>query len=306
MKITTWNVNQFCGNKFWRIPFLEKEQIWKDINKKIFNKIELFLQDENDLLFLNEVPTGEIFSKFQDECKKIGVVIIDAASDINDVGRKRPYKTIALFKGNNYTYAFGNNQDEYFDYMNDKFNREATFVNLKNGEEVAISGNDIGRVIVVKSVNTKRYYIGMHIPDSTYSVEGYKEKESFQQPKQFIKNLSKLVDYLIKNDNNNCEIVCCGDTNIGEISPKKEEFQKFLDDNSMVDVWREMGRDVNEFTYINKKTRIDKFLISKNLLNRINDIELDKEIELNGSNNNNVYLKLSDHYPISIEINKTK
>ena len=226
MKITTWNVNQFCGNRFWGISFLEKERIWKDINKIILNKIELFLQDENDLLFLNEVPTGEIFSKFQDECKEKRIVILDAASDVNDVGRKRPYKTIALFKGNNFTYAFGDSKKDYFDYMNDKFKWKATFVNLKSGEEVVKPGNDIGRVIIVKSVNTKRYYIGMHIPDSTYSIKGDEEKESFQQPKQFIKNLSKLVN-LIKDDNSDCEIVCCGDTNIGKKVLKKKNFKNF-------------------------------------------------------------------------------
>lgn len=292
MKITTWNVNQFCGNDEWTIinelktRNYIKERIWDEIVKEpLLNKIESFLKDENDLLFLNEVPikdrnsTNKISNEFRNWCDQKGIVIIESQKRESE-----HFKTIALFKKDSgYDYAFNN----YDEKMEEIFNT-----------------SDAIRVVALKN-KANAIFIGCHFQSNT------------KYMKEFYEKTEKLVNEIKKIYGENSKIVCCGDTNI--YNNNKNILENFLNEVKLKDAWikenkyryddeKGMTRKY-EYKKCIYKNRVDRILISESFMCDYKfyvDGKWVDEKDYDSEHNNfiidsSIGFEYSDHYPISIE-----
>lgn len=322
MKITTWNVNQFCGNKSWKIKQKQKEQIWNSIKEKVFDRIKSFLKNDEDILFLDEVPVADsnkknelsnIYSDFIAKCKSKGYEIFDSSDDNQSTIKKDEkfnFKTIALCKKSGvYNLGFGDKEEEYYKYMKNKFKFSIECYGSNKGKTGDVVGtylgNDYFRTIVIKN-NKNQVFLGIHVP-SEMNYENMLIKSYFH-------NLKLLIDDIKAKYGDECRIVCCGDINIyNKTNPNYYVLDQFLKNNKLEDARTKDDERGMTHKYYKEgkcyKNRIDRIFIS-------NSIENDYKLYIDGKNvedrdydvehknfivNEELGLELSDHYPLSIE-----
>ena len=293
------------------------------------------MQDDDDLLFLNEVPVAnsdkkqeisDIYNEFVKECNDKGYDIFDSSDD-NKSTRNREnilhYKSIALCKKDvgKYSYVFGKKDDEYndyYDYMKKRFEFEIKDVIVCDNDSKKIGkvhevykGNDYFRTIVVKNCKGE-IFIGIHIPSES--------KYENMLIKSYFHNLNLLIIDIKAKYGADCKIVCSGDTNIyKETNPNYDELVQFLKNNKLVDSWTKDNRHKNDdkkgmTSSYNKngkkgKNRIDRIFISDSIKAGYKFYVNNQDVEDSNYNvehkdfivDEKLGLELSDHYPISIE-----
>ena len=142
MNIITWNVNRFDGTLDWyNTNYDLEEEGRKFFAKKIYQKLELCLEGEDDIAILQEFPSREL--------KKDGDVIFEAFKNIftdkfivhtwynnaekNNVNKTVLNLTVAIAK-NSSAWALNSLEDRIINYgkENNKYNYINRYVELHN------------------------------------------------------------------------------------------------------------------------------------------------------------------------------
>ena len=258
MKISSWNVNS--------------------VRARITNILNYLKSSNPDILMIQEIKTEEKNFPFSD-FKNLGYE--------SHVFGQKSYNGVAFLSKVN------------IDKINIQFFKD------KNNQSRIIAG-DINN----KSKNIK--LINIYVPNGNpVDTEKYEYKKDWYN--SFIK---KVKETLAQNEN----IIIGGDFNVIPEKIDVYDFKKYENDAlfkleirkkfkelinlGFQDVYRYFNKDKHEYTFWdymagawqkNHGMRIDHFLISKNLLSNIKNINIDKKPRSK--------IKPSDHTPIELELN---
>jgi len=258
MKISSWNVNS--------------------VRARITNILNYLKSSNPDILMIQEIKTEEKNFPFSD-FKNLGYE--------SHVFGQKSYNGVAFLSKVN------------IDKINIQFFKD------KNNQSRIIAGD-----IKNKSKNIK--LINIYVPNGNpVDTEKYEYKKDWYS--SFIK---KVKETLSQNEN----IIIGGDFNVIPEKIDVYDFKKYENDAlfkleirkkfkelinlGFQDVYRYFNKDKHEYTFWdymagawqkNYGMRIDHFLISKNLLSNIKNINIDKKPRSK--------IKPSDHTPIELELN---
>ena len=258
MKISSWNVNS--------------------VRARITNILNYLKSSNPDILMIQEIKTEERNFPFND-FKNLGYE--------SHVFGQKSYNGVAFLSKVN------------IDKINIQFFKD------KNNQSRIITGD-----IKNKSKNIK--LINIYVPNGNpVDTEKYEYKKDWYN--SFIK---KVKETLAQNEN----IIIGGDFNVIPEKIDVYDFKKYENDAlfkleirkkfkelinlGFQDVYRYFNKDKHEYTFWdymagawqkNYGMRIDHFLISKNLLSNIKNVNIDKKPRSK--------IKPSDHTPIELELN---
>ena len=258
MKISSWNVNS--------------------VRARITNILNYLKSSSPDILMIQEIKTEEKNFPFND-FKNLGYE--------SHVFGQKSYNGVAFLSKVN------------IDKINIKFFKD------KNNQSRIITGD-----IKNKSKNIK--LINIYVPNGNpVDTEKYEYKKDWYN--SFIK---KVKETLAQNEN----IIIGGDFNVIPEKIDVYDFKKYENDAlfkleirkkfkelinlGFQDIYRYFNKDKHDYTFWdymagawqkNHGMRIDHFLISKNLLSNIKNINIDKKPRSK--------IKPSDHTPIELELN---
>ena len=258
MKISSWNVNS--------------------VRARIINIITYLKYSSPDVLMIQEIKTEEKNFPFND------------------------FKTLGYE-----SYVFGQKSYNGVAFLS-KFKIDdvnLNFIEDKNKQSRVIVGNIKNKSKIIKLIN-------IYVPNGNpVDTEKYKYKKYWLET--FIK---KIKENLLKNSN----IIIGGDFNVIPEEIDVYNYKKYENDALFKLEIRKKFRELinigfeDAYRYLNKKTeeytfwdymsgswqknhgmRIDHFLVSRNLLEKIKKVKIDKKPRSK--------LKPSDHTPIELEIN---
>ena len=258
MKISSWNVNS--------------------VRARILNIVNYIKYSSPDILMIQEIKTEENNFPFND-FKNLGYA--------SYVHGQKSYNGVAFLSKVNIS------------------NISIKFINDKNNQSRIIVGDIKLKSKIIKLVN-------VYVPNGNpIGTDKYEYKKEWYN--SFIKKIGKI---LIENKN----IIIGGDFNIIPEEIDVYDYTKYENDAlykleirkkfrelinvGFHDIYRHLYNDKKEYTFWdytsgawqkNHGMRIDHFLVSSNLLNNIENINIDKKPRSK--------IKPSDHTPIELKIN---
>ena len=257
MKIVSWNVNS--------------------VRARINNVIEYLKINKPDILMLQEIKTEEKNYPYDD---------IKACGYDSYVFGQKSYNGVAILTKINL-------KNIKKDFIKDK-KKQARTINCK-----------------VKNKSTLIDLVNIYIPNGNPI-----DTDKYLYKKNWLDSFYKSIKQLLKDNKN---IIICGDFNVipDEIDVydptkyqndalfKLEIRKKFFEllNLGFIDVYRHINKKKQEYTFWdymygswqkNRGLRIDHFLVSTNLINKIRDININKSPRSK--------VKPSDHTPIELEI----
>lgn len=250
--ITTLNVNEFVGNRDWKKlqgDFEQQDNIWNQIKKYYFNFIKEHVIEDDDILFLHEVPyIQETAYTHKNEIRYKRTVIKEKEGI--DIYLKKSFLSLKSFCEENGYEILMNESDETSFFVSVAIFRKNQYHRAKINYKYKDYRN---RIIAVEKINRPdETLIAIHAP----SKEG--EVEHFWN---IVINLFKEAREI-----KHRKVLVLGDMNVYMPGSKQKHMFHRLLSEGMFDLWIESGCSHLDPTFKknNSVTRIDYCLVSDN------------------------------------------